>query len=173
MCLSCAAFRFVFAASSGGADPLGAMPLLANLGTLAELLASNSLASAGPDDAGALQPPAKKRETDHFFHGVGISPVPGRLVQRIVDGAFVDMAELLPDNLELLRRESINPFPSKDSKVKLRQISSISIVLGAVFRDIRRNCFAVGARKGVGHASIHAPSSARGVSSRRDGLTHL
>ena len=31
---------------SGGADPLGAMPSLANLGTLAESLASNSLAPA-------------------------------------------------------------------------------------------------------------------------------
>ena len=119
-------FRFVSAACSGGADPLGAMPSLANLGSLAESLASNALASAGPDEAGALQPPAKKSAADHFFHGVGISPIPGRLVQRIVDGAFVDMAELLPDNLELLRRESINPFPSKDSKVKLRQISSVS-----------------------------------------------
>ena len=109
-----------------GDGQLGAMPSLANLGSLASSFAESALAPTASADAIALQPPAKKRVPDHFFHGVGISPVPGRLVQRIKDGVFVDMAKLLPDNLELLRREAVNPFQAKDSKLKLRQISSIS-----------------------------------------------
>ena len=36
--------------------------------------------------------------------GEGMSPVPARLVKLIQSGQFVDFEELLPDNLELLRR---------------------------------------------------------------------
>ena len=47
-------------------------------------------------------------------------------MEKILDGQFVDMAELLPDNIELLRREAAVPRSSSDSKVRLRQIASIT-----------------------------------------------
>lgn len=40
-----------------------------------------------------------------FFLGESFAPIPQKLVQRIQTGEFVDMADLLPDNLELRRRE--------------------------------------------------------------------
>ena len=42
-----------------------------------------------------------------FVLSEGLAPIPAKLVARIVRGEFVDMAELLRDNLEALRRGSL------------------------------------------------------------------
>ena len=81
-----------------------------------------SIAQPVRADEESVSPPPKKRAVPVFVQGLGIPPVPGRLVEKILDGQFVDMAELLPDNIELLRRER----SSSDSKARLRQISSIT-----------------------------------------------
>ena len=47
-----------------------------------------------------------KRE-GHFSLAEHFPPVPPKLVQKIQAGEFVDLAELLPDNMEMVRRASI------------------------------------------------------------------
>ena len=51
-------------------------------------------------------PPAKKARAAPFPLGEALTPVPGRLVDKILEGEFVDFSELLPDNVELRRREA-------------------------------------------------------------------
>ena len=46
-------------------------------------------------------PPAKKACAAPFPLGDALTPVPGRLVDKILQGEFVDFFELLPDNVEL------------------------------------------------------------------------
>ena len=50
--------------------------------------------------------PAKKARAAAFSLGEALTPVPGRLVDKIFDGEFVNFSELLPDNVELRRREA-------------------------------------------------------------------
>ena len=51
-------------------------------------------------------PPGKKARAAPFPLGEALTPVPGRLVDKILEGEFVDFSELLPDNVELRRREA-------------------------------------------------------------------
>ena len=46
----------------------------------------------------------RQGENPAFMLSDGLAPVPGKLVAKIVHGEFVDMAELLHDNIEALRR---------------------------------------------------------------------
>ena len=64
-----------------------------------------------------------------FVLGRGMAPVPGNIVKKIQGLEFVDLAELLPDNLELLHRLDATEAglaSSKTSKGRLRQISSLT-----------------------------------------------
>ena len=45
--------------------------------------------------------------TRPFLLSEGLPPVPGKLVARILRGNFIDMAELLQDNLEAQRRGAL------------------------------------------------------------------
>ena len=45
-----------------------------------------------------------KAATQQFSMGDGLPPVPARVVEKILSGQFVDIAELLRDNLEVERR---------------------------------------------------------------------
>ena len=45
-----------------------------------------------------------KAATQQFSMGDGLPPVPAKVVEKILSGQFVDMAELLRDNLEVERR---------------------------------------------------------------------
>ena len=52
--------------------------------------------------------PATQEEVHQpFILSEGLAPVPAKLVAKILRGEFVDMAELLRDNLEALRRGSL------------------------------------------------------------------
>ena len=104
-----------------------------------------SIAQPVPADEESVSPPPKKRAVPVFVHGLGIPPVPGRLVEKILDGQFVDMAELLPDNIELLRREAAVPRLSSDSKARLRLDHRLGSVLHDVRRDSRASCTSHGA----------------------------
>ena len=57
------------------------------------------------------------------YIGGGLPPIPARLVKRIEDGQFVEMAELLPDHL------SSSPYTDEDqansSKVKYKEVLNI------------------------------------------------
>ena len=59
--------------------------------------------------------------------GEGTPPVPDRLVELIQSGQFVDFAEVLPDNLELLRRlqASVVTGATKAGYRRLRQMLSL------------------------------------------------
>lgn len=64
-----------------------------------------------------------------FVIGDGFAPIPLALAKKIQALEFVDFAELLPDNRELLRRmEATDKSQSSasQSKSKLRQVSSIT-----------------------------------------------
>ena len=59
-----------------------------------------------------------------FLLGEGLPPVPPKLVQRL---EFVDMAELLGDNLEVQRRSSVNDLQptSQSSKSRRREVLDV------------------------------------------------
>ena len=61
--------------------------------------------------------------------GEGTPPVPAKFVKQIQFRQFVDFAELLPDNLELLRRlqESSVSGANEAGHRRLRQVSSLGI----------------------------------------------
>ena len=78
----------------------------------------------------ALMPLAKKprRTTPPFLLGNSLGVVPGRVVDKIAAREYVDLAELLPDNAELLRREGERdkwPLATAGSR-SLRRITSIA-----------------------------------------------
>ena len=50
-----------------------------------------------------------------FLLSEGLPPVPAKLVGRILRGEFIDMAELLRDNLEAQRRGALQESPSTSS----------------------------------------------------------
>lgn len=50
--------------------------------------------------------PPKKEDPSPFTLGKGLPPVPSKLVKKILKGDFIDMAELLRDNIEAERRRS-------------------------------------------------------------------
>ena len=59
--------------------------------------------------------------------GEGTPPVPAKLVKQIQSGQFVDFTELLPDNLELLRRLPASSVSgaNEDGHCRLPQVSSL------------------------------------------------
>ena len=58
-------------------------------------------------------PPTTFLETERSLHmGVGLPPIPAKLVARIEAREFVDMAELLPDKLGFSKLHSTMTRPS-------------------------------------------------------------
>ena len=127
--------RSVFPSSDAG---LGKMPPPAVLGPLALRTAEDTCsgeATGGSKDAGTSavtitapvtvplsvsdgppEPGATTKETESkatpFVLGEGIPPVPARVVARIRKGEYIDMADLLRDNLEAERRSTVQgTFP--------------------------------------------------------------
>ena len=78
----------IFHAESGGNDSTGP-PVGAALGA--------------PESGGSTDPPAKS-DVSSFSLGEGLPPVPAKLVAKILKGDYIDMAELLRDNMEAERR---------------------------------------------------------------------
>ena len=52
-------------------------------------------------------------------------PIPGKLVNKIRDGSFVDMRDMLPDNMALLRQLDDVKSDKAASKAKLREVNSL------------------------------------------------
>ena len=82
-------------------------------------------AGATPDKSGVSEATQPKQSTSGsdtpapFMLGEGLPPVPGKLVQKIQRGDYVDMAELLRDNMEVERRRAS------------REVTSTNLGLGA------------------------------------------
>ncbi len=53
-------------------------------------------------------------------------PIPAKMVTKIRSGAFVDMKELLPDNLALQKQLETMQSTKLASKAKLREVKSIN-----------------------------------------------
>eukprot|EP00118_Oscarella_pearsei_P017030 m.167429 g.167429 ORF g.167429 m.167429 type:complete len:303 (+) comp38931_c0_seq2:1241-2149(+) len=74
-------------------------------------------------------PPQKKSRasTPAFPMGNSLPPVPGRVVAKVEAREFVDFAELLTDNAELIRRETDRDRPclAAPSRPPMRQLSSL------------------------------------------------
>ena len=71
--------------------------------------ASTSLINerASTESGEHVKPPAEgSKGTTQFSMGDGLPPVPAKVVEKILSGQFVDMAELLRDNMEVERRRS-------------------------------------------------------------------
>ena len=56
-----------------------------------------------------------------FILGEGLPAVPARLVKKILDGEFVDMAELLHNNVEVERRRADQGGPTTSELRRLRR----------------------------------------------------
>jgi hypothetical protein len=72
--------------------------------------------------------PAKLSASKPFILSEGLPPVPHKLAARILQGEFVDMAELLCDNLEVERRASStkqSPTPSSAAPKPRREIPDL------------------------------------------------
>ena len=54
------------------------------------------------------------------------SPIPGKLVSKIWAGAFIDMKDMLPDNMALLRQLDNFSADKSTSKAKLREIKTLT-----------------------------------------------
>ena len=61
--------------------------------------------------------------THSLYIGGGLPPIPDKLVCRIQDGHFINMADLLPDNLEAIN--STDDDPSLNTKCKQQDVTQI------------------------------------------------
>ena len=71
-----------------------------------EVQASTALQEAGEKE------PKGKAEAQPFIPSVCLPPVPSKLVAKIIKGDFVDMAELLRDNIEAERQRAMGDISS-------------------------------------------------------------
>ncbi len=76
-----------------------------------------------------------------FILSEGLPHVPPKLVKKIQKGDYVDMAELLRDNMELGRRQSLEAEPGGGSRrwsSAISQGGSRPTQLDRVLRDVRQ-----------------------------------
>ena len=103
---------------SVGHPPLGAIPPAASIaGLKLPTFSEPSGATGGPSpgdgkDSTEVRASSSSEVPAPFTLGEGLPPVPGKLVQKIQRGEFVDMAELLRDNMELERRRTAREMPA-------------------------------------------------------------
>ena len=122
---------------------LGVMPTQADVAALALPVASEQhlagetgVAAMESGDTGRLGQTSRpstvatssEEPTQPFILSEGLAPVPVRLVSKILKGDFVDMAELLRDNLEAQRRGNLQEASAIDlsqSKRARREIPDL------------------------------------------------
>ena len=68
--------------------------------------------------------PAKKAATEPFFIGEGLPVVPAKLVDRILRGDFLELSELLNDNIQLAKRNTHSDPEGVQQLILGRQQSS-------------------------------------------------
>ena len=100
------------APSAGSAGPLLSLPSLSELESLA--------APSGP-----LPLQATAAKASPLILSSALPPIPAKVVDRIRAGSFVDLKELLPDNMALLQRlqeTSTGPQAASGSSSRMREI---------------------------------------------------
>lgn len=114
------------------AEALAGIPLLANEArgdtALSSLLAGRDNVEPPPTQQAPLTKtatPSTSKDPDPLLLSVLFPPIPGKLVEKIRSGAFVDMQELLPDNIDLLKQLDSLQHDRSTSKAKLREVKSL------------------------------------------------
>ena len=78
----------------------------------------------------AIQPAASAdkatKEEEPMLLSILFSPIPGKLVSKIWAGAFIDMKDMLADNMALLRQLENFSADKSTSKAKLREIKTLT-----------------------------------------------
>ena len=74
----------------------------------------------------AGNPVSSQRSSEFFSLGETFPPIPGKLVKKIQAEEYVDLSELLPDNVELLRRAEAEPSTQVQGQRQLRRVSTLS-----------------------------------------------
>lgn len=98
---------------------------------VAKALAKADERTAGPEGMLPSQPATKEGERSNsseigaFVLGEGLPPVPAKLVAKILKGEFIDMAELLWDNIEAERRRGGSDTTSSQLRAAQREIPDI------------------------------------------------
>lgn len=93
-----------------------------------EPVASASQTAGSSAVPGGGPSPALEEKCGPFVLGEGLPPIPARLVGKIRKGEFVDMADLLRDNLEADRRrgrESEESSPSPSARSTRREVPDL------------------------------------------------
>ena len=74
-----------------------------------------------------MAPAAKKARSAPFFMGEALPLVPGRAVDKILAGDYIDFSELLPDNMELMRRDGERDMAAGWQSVRspIRRLTSL------------------------------------------------
>ncbi len=107
----------------GSSDNTSANAALATLAGVA--LATSRPSGTGPCQ-GSASVPSNPVPEQPLQLSVLFPPIPAKLVAKIRAGTYVDMKDLLPDNLALQRQlESLQPS-KQASKAKLRKVKSIT-----------------------------------------------
>ena len=88
--------------------------------------ASGLFGTLAPTVQGSVMNAGEAKPAHTLVVGEGTPPVPARLVRLIKSDQFVDFAELVPDNLELLRRLQASAVTGTNEAGhrRLRQVSS-------------------------------------------------
>ena len=79
---------------------------------LAHVPVSGNIEAAGMAQGGTAPwagSPVSSQRPSEFLPRETFPPIPGKLVKNIQAEEYVDLSELLPDNVELLRRAEAEP----------------------------------------------------------------
>ena len=71
------------------------------------------------------QPGVKPEVIRVLLTGRDLSPIPGKLVKKIQAEEYVDLSELLPDNVELLRRAEAEPSTQVQGQRQIQRVSTL------------------------------------------------
>ena len=90
--------------------------------TLTSSLATTPITSAG---VMSLLSAATTPKLSPFILASAIPPIPGKVVQKVAANEFVDLRELLPDNVSLLEKLEGLPVAPGSTRPRLREVSSL------------------------------------------------
>ena len=96
---------------------------------LAHVPASGNSEVAGVAQGGTAPwagSPVSSQRSSEFSLGETFPPIPGILVKKIQAKEYVDLSELLPDNVELLRRAEVEPSTQVQGQRQLQRVSTLS-----------------------------------------------
>ena len=109
---------------AGGSDPPAGLEPRVGAGTPATSQVPTGAATTPTPPPGGSAAAAESVSTP-FILGEGLPTVPARLVRKIEKGEFLDMAELLRDNMEADRRHDGRELPPGESRRPRREVPDL------------------------------------------------